>query len=261
MFAIESASRHLKAHPVGATLAVLLLAVFSSALALVAIAAAAVVLVLPALLRKHAPLVALEQAVTEARADTLRVVQTVSLVVADEILLKREAEREAFQARSWDARATKAVLRGDDEEAARCIERKLHHEANRARLLAELEKQSATVSKLRPQVDAMRQQTRATAVEADTLALRKRRADARRTVVLTASGLSTQAGRQTFEQVAQGIARAEAEAEALETLLGDDVAEDEHARAYERTERAEAVEAELEALRLRHRKALPARSG
>lgn len=260
MQSIEPVRQRLLAHPALSIFAVLLIALLSIPIAIVLTLAAAAVLLAPALIRKHAPEVAIENAVKTRQGETLRVVQTVSAVMADEILLKREAERHAFQVRTWEARMTKAYLAGAEDEARRCIERKQHHEAELARVKAELERQGETVQKLRPHVDAMRRETAAAESQASTLAVRRRRADARRTVVMTASGLSTRAGRETFERVTEDVVRAEAEAEALESLLGTDGA-DEHAEGWEKRERAEKVETELEELRARHRRGLPGKVG
>src|SRR6266545_6759080 len=114
----------------------------------------------------------------------------------------------------------------------------------------ELERQRAAVQGLKPSVERMRVQTATAARDGELLAVRARRAAAKRTVVLTASGLETPAGEQAFQRFADDVTRAEAEAEALQDLVGDG-AGDEHAKAWERTERTEAVEREVDALRQR----------
>jgi phage shock protein A len=258
---IEQVRTHLKAHPVVALVVLALAALFWVPLAVTLAALALVVLIAPVVIRRHAPELATTLAVESLQAQTLRVVQTVWVVMADEILLKSQAEREAFHAKTWEHRATKALLRNDEAEAGRCVERKQHHEANRARLLEELTKQQAAVGAMRPTVDSMRAETHAASQAGSLLAVRARRANARRDVVLTASGLKTQAGEESFQRFADEVARTEAEAEALEDLLGADraAAADQHSEAWARTERAEAVAAELEALRRRvglRRKAL-----
>jgi phage shock protein A len=237
----------LSAHPVlavGALGAVALCSLYAAALLGIVVLA---VLAWPTLARARDPEARASSAVAAMRQQTLRVVQTVSSVMADELLLQRALEREQFHCRLWATRSEKALLTGDEAEAVRCIVRRQEHEAAVEKLRPELEKQRATVRGLRPQVDALRLETQAAEQSGEMLALRARRAAAKRRVVLTVSGLETKAGEESFRRLADDVARAEAEAEALETLMpgvGDD-----HAETWERRERAEAVGRELEVLR------------
>lgn len=195
--------------------------------------------------------VRVDTTVEAMRRETLRVVQTVAVPAADAILLQREIEREEFQARSWAARAEKAFIRGDEAEARLCIERRQRHARAAEQLRAELEKQKAAVDSMRPRVESMRESLRAAERNGSLLAVRARRADAAKEVVLTASGLDTRGGQEAFRRMAEDVARRESEAEALRDLMGEPTAADQQARAWEAEERAEAVDAELEAMRSR----------
>lgn len=250
MKSIQSARQTLVAYPFLAGLAVLAVTFASLPIGVALLSAAFLALAWPTIERHRSPEDRAEMAVESMRRQTLRVVQEVSAVVADEKLLAQEVERERFQARRWEERAVKAMLTGNEAEAASCIERKQEHDAKVALMTPELERQRAAVQGLKPSVERMRVQAAEAKRDGELLAVRARRAAAKRTVVLTASGLETRAGEQAFQRFADDVAREEAKAEALEELLGSD-AGDEQAKAWERSERSEAVASEVEALRVR----------
>lgn len=246
---IEKVRGQLREHPVVAVVLVMLAAALSlqvaAMLALLAIGA----LAWPKIEKARSPEARAESAVDAMRRQTIRVVQTVSASMADAKLLEQALERENFQVRSWDSRAEKATLARHDDEARRCIERKLHHETLALKLGIELERQREAVSNMRPRVDAMRREAAKAQQSGDLLAVRARRAAAKRTIVLTASGLETDAGEAAFRKMAEDVARQEAEADAMAELTRDDAAGDEHAAAWDKVERGAAVEADLEELK------------
>jgi phage shock protein A len=263
MQAIERIRTGLRAHPLLAIALVVGLALVSLPVAGVLLLVAAAVAFAPLVERARPMQARAEDAVMAMRRQAMTVVQTVSSSMADAMMLERAAEREAFQSRSWAARAEKAMLKGDDAEARRCIERKQGHDHARAELLGELERQRAAVAKLKPQVEVMRAGVETAARAGELLAVRSRRAAATREVVMTASGLETRAGAAAFERLAADVARQEAEAAAIEELIGTP-GSDEHAQTWDKIERDERVEAEVADLRQRvglKRPALAGKSG
>jgi phage shock protein A len=196
-----------------------------------------------------------ERATQDARRNGFTLITQVSAVMADEKGMARRAEAERTQAATWEARATKALLRGDEGEARECLERKRAHDANRAELVAELEGQRQAIEEMRPHVDALHQPDRSGVT---LLGARLRRVRAKRSVVLSASGLGDG---ESVGAVAADVERAEDEVNAMADLLRQR-ARDPLAAAHEREERDEAIDAELDALKKKitpRRLALPAK--
>jgi phage shock protein A len=245
---VQIVRQHLNRHPLLAILVVVAVAYVALPIAALLVLAGVLAMFWPTIERARSPEARVESALEARRRGTLEVVHSLTAIKVDETLLTREIEREAFQARRWEERATKALLAGDETEAALCMARKQEHDQKRALMLPELERQRDAAKLIGPQVEAMRRETRAAEQDGQLLAMRARRAAAKRSVVMTASGLHTGAGREAFDRMASDVARAEAEADALTDILGTQ-AEDAHADAWDAAERETAAQAELERLK------------
>lgn len=241
----------LNAHPLLALATLGCAAAFSIPLGALLLATCVGVYVWPQLSKQIPAATRAESAVRSLQSETFRVVALVSASMADQRLLERRAEAERLQSITWRARAEKAMLACDEVEARRCLAFKRGHDDARGRLLAELAKQRAAVDAMRPRVDELRAATREAEQRTDLLGVRARRAKARREIVMTATGLSTEGGRASFVRAAEEVARQEAEAEALDELLGDESAGGAPEAAWDRAERDEGLEHELDELRQR----------
>lgn len=157
----------------------------------------------------------MEQAVTAALESGVR-------VVAHEKLLARQLADDRSQVDVWRERARQAVRAGDDDLARRAISRQLEQE----QLVGALEDQHAaaceTSTRLRRQIDGLRVKLTEAKRKLVTLAARQRVADARgllRTGLLPGSRL---AAASRFSRVFAQVELAEAEADALSELVGED---------------------------------------
>lgn len=248
----------MKSHPSLTLLALVAVAWLSLPLAGLLLFAALAILAGPALVKQ------VNLIEHHARSQALQHIQRTGAVGADLIQLERWRATEQQKADTWEARAQKAMIAGDEASALACLERKRAHVARIGELDHELAKQRPIVAGMNDVVNKqlgaareLRQQGRAQGLH---LVIQKRRVDARRGLVMARAGLSEDGDR--LAGMAERIQREEDEIDAMEQAIGEE--RDEVAASYEAAERSERERADLEALRQRvgmGRPALGARSG
>jgi phage shock protein A len=246
MKSIQQVRSALKQHPLVAVGMIAMLGWFSVLAALVLGVAAAVCFFAPRIIEKHAPEIAVEDAVHAARQHGMSVLQRAQAVKADEIGLRRQLDAELLAASLWESRATKATLRNDDATALECLAQQRDHEQRASALREEVERQRAVVAAVLPSVERAKEHAARAERSGLFLVIRKRRAETRKAVAFESAGLDTNSD--AFTRIRADVERAEDEAQALEEVLGSTQSAS-VAERFEQEERDDRLRADLEELK------------
>jgi phage shock protein A len=169
------------------------------------------------------PELMLKQALREMETMIEAATAGAARAIAGERLLARELADHERKARSWNARAEGAVIRGDDDLARQAIARAHEHEAM-ARALAEQHASAERTAKaLRGQIDAMRAKQAEARRKLASLSARRQVAETGRALGGSARDFAVGTnGFARFERMHHQIEQAEAEAGALGELYESD---------------------------------------
>jgi phage shock protein A len=168
------------------------------------------------------PEIMLKQAVREMDEAVTSALQSAVKAVANEKLLARELAATREEVELWLERATQAVTSGDDELARRALTRKLQQEKLVLALEDQFQSASAASASLRRQIEAMRVKLAEAKRKQLSLIARRRAAEARRHVSEVSVTGNRFAAFGKFDQLVEQVETAEAEADALAELTGEE---------------------------------------
>lgn len=199
----------------------------------------------------------LKQAIREMEESIADATQETAKVLANEKLLAKELASNERQADDWQAKAEQAVNSGDDPLARKALSRKQEHQKLVVALKDQLTAAQDASRTLKHQLEGMQAKMAEAKRNLATLSARKRAADFKKKMhtseVAFDTGAASDDAFAKFERMREKVERAEAEAEALAELRGvKATAEEEPASA--RTAAEEDIDAELEALKRKHRR-------
>ncbi|HEX3654784.1 MAG TPA: PspA/IM30 family protein [Pirellulales bacterium] len=195
----------------------------------------------------------LKQAVYEMESSIDEARRNVARSMASEKMLAKELAENERQTSQWQSRAEAAVASGDDQLARKALSRKQEFE----KLVAALTDQSAAATEasttLRRQLDGMQAKLADARRRLGTLTARKKAADVRAKVALGTIDPQLNADAfAKFDRMREKVEMAEAEADALRELAGDNGHR--HASAVEVNDVDLEVDAELRELKLKLKK-------
>jgi phage shock protein A len=200
------------------------------------------------------PEVMLKQAIREMETMIEDATGAAARAIAGERILARELSDHERDVRRWNDRAEHAVVHGDDDLARQAIARAHEHEAMARALVDQRSSSERSALALRAQINAMRaKHAEAGRKLASLSATRQIAENGRAARGMTGKSSSCTNGFARFEGMRRQIKQAEAEAEVL-AELDERVEWDVEAEAESR-ERARRVEADLSALKERHKTA------
>lgn len=174
---------------------------------------------------------------------------SVAEALADEIQLRKQVDAARKEAEQWLARAKSAIDRGDETSAEAALDQKLKAAERADELTKEYEQQQQQTHKLRESVRGLEDKIRQARQRRTLLLARVNRADSQRRINMALDRADGRSAFAEFEKLETRVNRAEALAEAYDTLDGRDPAAEELASQFAQKERAELLQKELNELR------------
>jgi phage shock protein A len=138
----------------------------------------------------------------------------VSLSIADEKRLEKQAAEQVALAAEWERRAMLALRAGDETLAKEALARKKEHEAQAEQFREQHQKQAHAVEQLKLALRALNNKIEEAKRKKNLLIARKKRAEAQRSIQETMGGLRNASAFEAFDSMANKIEQMEAEAEA-----------------------------------------------
>ena len=193
----------------------------------------------------------LHQLIIDMEEELDRIRSSVAEAVADEIQMRKRAEREAAESDIWLERATVAMKRGDESTAKAALDHKLAAAERADRYSTEHAKQKTEVEKLQYSVRDLEDKIRQARQKKTLLAARMTRAESTQKINAAMDRSHSQSALAQFNRFEERVDRQEALSEAWDRMDGQDPNADELARQFEIKERQDRVVAELDALKAR----------
>lgn len=191
----------------------------------------------------------LHQLIIDMETELDRVRQSVAEAVADEIQMRKRAERERSDADQWIDRATTAMKRGDETSAKAALDRKIAAKERAERLQQEHDAQKAEVEKLQAAVRDLEDKIRQAKQKKTLLTARLARAASTQKINTALERTHSQSAFAQFSRMEEKVDREEALSEAWDRIDGKDPDAAELERQFEKQEREEALQTELELLK------------
>ncbi len=191
----------------------------------------------------------LHQLIIDMEEELERVRRSVAEAVADEIQMRKRAERERGDAERWSARASAALRRGDETGARTALEQKLSATQRADRYAADHAGQQSEVVKLQEAVRDLKDKIRQARQKKTLLTARIARASSARKISDVLQRSSSQSAFAQFSRMEQRLDREEALCEAWDRMDGRDPDAAELDRRFEEQERRERLAQELDLLK------------
>ncbi len=185
----------------------------------------------------------MEEAVNKATA-------SVGTAVANEKRLERQLLEKTDQIEAWQKKAELAVESGEDDLARRALERKAALEKAARDLKIAFDESHKTSDQLKKQLTQLKSKLDEARTSQGALIARRRAAQARKQIAQGLSGIGDDAF-SSFERFRSRVENEEAEASAHAEIAGEDSSLED---SFEKLERRNTVEEELEALKNKLRK-------
>lgn len=191
----------------------------------------------------------LHQLLIDMEEELDRIRSSVAEAVADEIQMKKRADRERETATLWKKRAEESIGRGDDSKARAALEQKVRSEELADRYSADHARQAKDVEKLRRSVDDLEDKIRQARQKKTLLTAKMARAESTQRINHALHRSTGKSAFAAFQKLEQKVDREEALSQAWDQMQGVDPDAEELAEQFERSERSDRVNAELEALK------------
>lgn len=193
----------------------------------------------------------LHQLIVDMDDELETVRRSVAMAIADEIQLRKRAEKAQQEVDAWLSRAEAALKRGDETTAQAALEQKILAEQRATTLKDEHEKQKSQTAKLQGSVRDLEEQSRQAQQKRTLLLARFARANSAQRIndVLHRGGNSSALAQ--FRRLEDRVDRAEAVTEAYERLEGRDPDAEELERTLAVAERKAQAQGEFEELKRR----------
>jgi len=163
--------------------------------------------------------------------------------IANEKRLKAKYEKALALAGEWQKKAENALKSGNEEMALKALDKKVEYESLAAQYEAAYKEAHQVSERLRKQLDELKAKLEEARTRYTTLIARKKAAEAQKEFVKYSGSFGGEVFGK-FDKMEEKILRQEEEAKALADLSGDDIEEE-----YEKLEKRNRVQSELEALK------------
>ncbi len=191
----------------------------------------------------------LYQLIIDMEDEVNRVRSSVAEAVADEIQMRRRAERERTEADKWLERATAAMKRNDESGARSALDQKLAAQQRADRFAADHAKQQNEVEKLQRSVHDLEDKIRQAKQKKTLLAARMARAASTKNIHAAMERTGSHSAMAQFGRMEERVEREEALNEAWDRLDGIDPAVIDLEEQFEAKERQERLDSELAQLK------------
>jgi len=193
----------------------------------------------------------LHQLIVDMDEELETVRRSVAMAIADEIQLRKRAEKARQEVDAWIARASGALKRGDETTAQAAVEQKILAEERAASLEEEHQKQKVQTAKLQSSVRELEDQIRQAQQKRTLLLARYARANSSQRINEAMNRTGTRSAFAQFRRLEDRVDRAEAMGEAYERLEGRDPDAAELEQKLAAAERKSQAQSELEELKRR----------
>jgi phage shock protein A len=201
----------------------------------------------------------LDQVMMQMREQLAEARREVAVTMADEKRLGTQLEAELEQVREWEQRAMLAVQKGDDELAREALRRKADHEQIAIGYKKQWDAQKASTENLKNALRALSQKIEEAARKKNLLIARQKRAEAQKHIHEVMTGLTDSSAFETFDRMAAKVDQLEAQAGAA-VEISQELSGEALEQRFKALEGAGNVDQELNALKARMQKQLPASS-
>jgi phage shock protein A len=201
----------------------------------------------------------LDQVMMQMREQLAEARREVAVTIADEKRLGTQLEAELEQVREWEQRAMLAVQKGDDELAREALRRKADHEQIAIGYKKQWDAQKASTENLKNALRALSQKIEEAARKKNLLIARQKRAEAQKHIHEVMTGLTDSSAFETFDRMAAKVDQLEAQAGAT-VEISQELSGEALEQRFKALEGAGNVDQELNALKARMQKQLPASS-
>jgi phage shock protein A len=191
----------------------------------------------------------LHQLIIDMEEELDRVRRSVAETIADEIQLRKRAQRDQEEADRWYDRATQAMKRGDESTASAALEQKLACQQRADRLMQDHAKQQLEVTKLKSAVVDLEDKIRQAKHKKTLLTARLARATSSQKIHQALDRTQSQSAFAQFNRLEEKVEREESIIEAWDQMDGHDPDAAELERKFEADERKQRIADELAKLK------------
>lgn len=191
----------------------------------------------------------LHQLVIDMEEELDRIRSSVAEAVADEIQLRKRAERERQDADAWMQRAGDAMKRGDESTAKAALEQKLTAEQRAEQYADDHGRQKSEVEKLQSSVTDLEDKIRQAKQKKTLLTARMTRAASAQKINQSLDRTHSKSAFAQFSRLEARVEREEAVSEAWDRMDGKDPNAEELKRQFQREEKEQKLNEELQRLK------------
>ena len=191
----------------------------------------------------------LHQLIIDMEEELDRVRSSVAEAIADEIQLRKRAERERQEADVWMQRAGDAMKRGDEGTAKSALEQKIAAAQRADQFSEDYQRQRTEVQKLQSSVTDLEDKIRQAKQKKTLLTARMTRAASTQKINQTLDRTHSKSAFAQFSRMEAKVEREEAVSEAWDRLEGKDPDAEELARKFRQEEKEQQLNEELERLK------------
>lgn len=193
----------------------------------------------------------LNQLIIDMDDELAHVRRSVAAAIADEILLRKRAEKARDDVAQWDERAVQALQRQDEPSARSALQQKVAAEQQVATLTEEHRKQKDQTTQLQEAVRDLEEKTRQARQRRTLLLARLARAESTRRINNALDRTESHSAFAQFNRLEERVEREEAMTEAYDRMEGRDPEAAELERKFAEEERRQNVQIQLEELKRR----------
>ena len=175
--------------------------------------------------------------------------RSVAAAIADEIQLRKRAEKAREESDTWIERAKSALKRNDEDGSKAALEQKVLAEERADGLQEEYEKQKKQTQKLQQSFRDLEDKIRQARQKQTLLLARLARAESTRRINNALDRSESRSAFAQFSRLEQRVERSEAMSEAYDRMEGRDPEADELARQFAEDDRREQVDNQFEELK------------
>jgi len=190
----------------------------------------------------------LNQLVMDMQEQLIESKKMVAVAIADEKRLKKQLDEQIRLSQEWEKKAMMAIRAGNDELARQALQRKQEHDNQAADFQKHWESQAQATAQLRNVLMQLNNKIEEAKRKKNLLIARAQRAETQKKIQATMHGLADNSAFSAFDRMAEKVDRSEAEAEAqaelVEHMEGDDLA-----RQFEKLEQTSGGDDALAALK------------
>lgn len=160
----------------------------------------------------------IKQMVIEMQEAVAKATSGLAQAMAQEKKLERDYKKHQQASEQWEQKAMQALNAGNEDLARRALAKKSESEAQATQFRGMYESAATTTSKLKSQVEQLKQKLQEARMKESTLIARKEAAEAQKKIAKQVGSFDTGSSFAKFDKWEQKILKSEAEAQAFSEL-------------------------------------------